>query len=105
MLKVTRVTTITGLIPILLKKDLQTEVDTKLVKIKKMPVGEALKAIDKSIVMSLRKIRRIMVEQRLEVQTQKKFKHNVSHIRIPESSLISWIELHCQLPNQLGLQI
>ncbi|MDA3806567.1 MAG: hypothetical protein PF440_01525, partial [Thiomicrorhabdus sp.] len=62
---------------------------------------------EKSIVMSLRKIRRIMVEQRLEVQTQKKFKTATYLIlRIPESSLISWIGTSLSAPPiKLGLQI
>ncbi len=92
MLKVTRSNYYHWLNTDTSEKDLQTEVDTKLVKnaykLLKCNVGSrSIKGYldnEKSIVMSLRKIRRIMVEQRLEVQTQKKFKNcNVSHIKDP----------------------
>jgi transposase InsO family protein len=74
------------------EKDLQTEADVTLVKnafelLKRNAGSRSIKGYldnEKSIVMSLRKIRRIMIEQGLEVQTQKKFKNcNVSHIKDP----------------------
>jgi len=75
------------------EKDLQTEADTILVKnafkrLKQNAGARSLKGYlenEKSINMSLRKIRRIMVALGLEVKTQKKFKNgNVSHINDPK---------------------
>jgi transposase InsO family protein len=92
MLKVTRSNYYHWLNTDTSEKDLQTEVDTKLVKnafklLKRNVGSRSIKGYldnEKSIVMSLRKIRRIMVEQGLEAQTQKKFKNcNISHIKDP----------------------
>jgi len=74
------------------EKDLQTEADTTLVKnafkrLKQNAGARSLKGYlenEKSINMSLRKIRRIMDALGLEVKAQKKFKNcNVSHIKDP----------------------
>jgi len=74
------------------EKDLQTEADTTLVKnaferLKQNAGARSLKGYlkhEKSIDMSLRKIRRIMDALGLKAKTQKKFKNcNVSHIKDP----------------------